>query len=346
MKKPVFNGLFLHLRQLNEKTKAKQTFMKPKKQHYVPQFILKNFAYGKNEQIWVFDKRNGKRFCSSIKDSACENYFYETSDDIPDVGMEEKLSQIEGANSKIFRKIISEESLENLSSTEHKFLCLFTAIQFLRTKTIREEIKTTNDLLVAWFENDGISIDNVENLEKMTVEDISNAHVHCLNSEAIKLLPHFLDKTLSLVKAPKGSRFFISDNPITRRNHFPIEHRGNNGVASEGIEIHFPISFNLCLVFLCSKTTEIIKNVINEELQRSKMGIGFPIDISEHIKFIDDLNDPKSTSINVENVLFYNSLQVIQSSRFIYSNEDDFELVEDMLKTNPEVKFSPEIVSN
>jgi len=68
--------------------------MKPKKQHYVPQFILRNFAYGKSKKIWVFDKRNGKSFSSSVKNSACENYFYETSEDIPPIGMEAKLSQI------------------------------------------------------------------------------------------------------------------------------------------------------------------------------------------------------------------------------------------------------------
>lgn len=281
-----------------------------------------------------------------MKDSACENYFYETSGDIPEIGMEEKLSQIEGVSSTIFRKIISEESLENLSSIEHEFLCLFTTIQLIRTKPAREQIKAMNDLLVAWFENDGISIDDVENLEKMTEEDVSNTHVLNLKSLAGRLVPHVLNKTLLLVKAPKGSRFFISDNPIALHNHFPREGRGNDGLSLKGIEIHFPISSKLCLVFLCSEIIEIIKHKVEAEQQRRKMGVGFPIDISESLKFIDDLTNPKSKSLSVENVIFHNSLQIIQSSRFIYSNENDFELIEDMLKTNPEVKFSPEIISN
>ncbi|MEI7996972.1 MAG: DUF4238 domain-containing protein [Methylococcaceae bacterium] len=320
--------------------------MKPKKQHYVPQFILRNFACGKSKKIWVFDKRNGKSFCSSVKNSACENYFYETSEDFASIGMEETLSKIEGFSSAIFQKITSEESLENLLSLEHKFLCLFTTIQLIRTKTAREQIKTMNDLLVSWVENSGFSIDDVENLEKMTEEDVSNAHILDLKNLVSSLVPHVLDKSLSLVKAPKGSVFFISDNPITLHNHFPREGRGNKGLNLKGIEIHFPISFKLCLVFLCSETTEMIKNKVDAELQRRRVGMGFPVDISEPLKFVDGLNDPKSKSIKSENVLFHNSLQVIQSSRFIYSNKNIFELVEDMLKTNPEVKFSPEIISN
>jgi len=203
-----------------------------------------------------------------------------------------------------------------------------------------------NDLLVSWIENNGFSVDDVENLEKMTAEDVSNTHILDLKNLTRRLVPHVLNKTLSLVKAPKESIFFISDNPIALHNHFPREGLGNNGLSLKGIEIHFPISSKLCLVFLCSETTEMIKDKIDTELQRRKMGMDFPVDISEPLKFIDGLNDPKSKSINIENVLFHNSLQVIQSSRFIYANKNNFELVEDMLKTNPEVKFSPEIISN
>jgi len=30
-----------------------------KNQHYVPQFLLKNFTVGKKSQLWVFDKKTG-----------------------------------------------------------------------------------------------------------------------------------------------------------------------------------------------------------------------------------------------------------------------------------------------
>jgi hypothetical protein len=50
-----------------------------KKQHYVPQFLLRRFGTGKKnrEKIWVLDKLTGKVFQSSVKDVGHENNFYE-----------------------------------------------------------------------------------------------------------------------------------------------------------------------------------------------------------------------------------------------------------------------------
>ena len=52
---------------------------KAKKQHYVPQFLLKKFAFRKKPtaQVWVMDKLKEKCFLSSTKDIAHENRFYE-----------------------------------------------------------------------------------------------------------------------------------------------------------------------------------------------------------------------------------------------------------------------------
>ena len=51
---------------------------KPKKQHYVPQFLLRNFAIGQKSKakLWVLDKRKGNVYQSSVHDVAHENLFY------------------------------------------------------------------------------------------------------------------------------------------------------------------------------------------------------------------------------------------------------------------------------
>jgi len=41
-------------------------------QHYVPQFLLKQFTSGKKPQVWVFDKTTGKKFKSHVKNVASE----------------------------------------------------------------------------------------------------------------------------------------------------------------------------------------------------------------------------------------------------------------------------------
>lgn len=51
-----------------------------KNQHYVPQFVLRNFvASGKKKYIYVFDKLHEKKFKTGIKNIGAENAFYISS---------------------------------------------------------------------------------------------------------------------------------------------------------------------------------------------------------------------------------------------------------------------------
>src|SRR5207249_1516181 len=48
-----------------------------KTQHYVPQFLLKNFAVAEREQIHVFDKREERAFRAHVRRVAAENGLYD-----------------------------------------------------------------------------------------------------------------------------------------------------------------------------------------------------------------------------------------------------------------------------
>jgi uncharacterized protein YjiS (DUF1127 family) len=52
-----------------------------KKQHYVPQFLLRKFACfrKKRAEVWVLDKKSVQKFKSSVQDIGHENYFYEAT---------------------------------------------------------------------------------------------------------------------------------------------------------------------------------------------------------------------------------------------------------------------------
>lgn len=96
----------------------------PKKHHYVPQFILSNFSFGKKRNIYVFDKQKGSVFPSSIENAASENYFYKDDGLNYDKNTETKLSELESLCTPIFEKIVKEESLASVSSYEHGTICL------------------------------------------------------------------------------------------------------------------------------------------------------------------------------------------------------------------------------
>lgn len=48
-----------------------------KQQHYVPKLLLRGFAEGPNEQVYVFDKATDRAFRTSIRNIAGEVGFYD-----------------------------------------------------------------------------------------------------------------------------------------------------------------------------------------------------------------------------------------------------------------------------
>jgi len=97
-----------------------------------------------------------------------------------------------------------------------------------------------------------------------------------------------------------NKKFYTSDNPIVRQNTINRNpHRGTLGINSDGIEIYFPLSPSLVLCLFCERAYSWLKE--------------------------------KRMPSNAENIENVNSLQVIYSDRFVFSSQNDFELVEDMI---------------
>ena len=85
-----------------------------KKQHYVPQFYLRNFTSDDNK-LWVFDREKKEYYHSAPKDICFEKFLYETpwEDANPKLGkyvlenqIEDYFAEKEGEYSSLLRKII------------------------------------------------------------------------------------------------------------------------------------------------------------------------------------------------------------------------------------------------
>lgn len=320
---------------------------RPKKHHYVPQFVLKNFCVGKKKRIYVFDKKNSSVFASHIRDVAHENSFYQDDSLEYEIDTESKLATLESECAPIIKKIVSEESIKNVGKFEHALLCLLTTVQLSRTKNTRNYLASTNQLMADWLRRSGIDPNkDVENFREQTKSEINESSINILRTVPGELAGHLLDKECRLLKCPKGESFYISDHPIAMHNHYPRPGRGNLGIGLKGIEIHFPLSSKLCLIFMCADTiNEIRKRVYDHNIKISQ-GTAFPIDMSEPEEFINDIDRKVTKVLKPENVEFHNSLQVSQSSRFVYSKDKEFELAKDMLKTNPELSQPNELYSD
>ncbi|MCL1493478.1 MAG: DUF4238 domain-containing protein [Pseudanabaena sp. Salubria-1] len=109
-----------------------------KNHHYVPQYLLKNFGFGKKKsQIYVFNKTTNNFFPSSITKAGSENYFNSFQHKNKEINFEEVFQNIDNIGSKIIQKIINEKSISSLNQKDLSDLSMVVAVQLFRTKIRR-----------------------------------------------------------------------------------------------------------------------------------------------------------------------------------------------------------------
>lgn len=271
-----------------------------KNQHYVPQFLLKNFSSRGKKFIWAYDKNEKYSIKNQIKERpikkvASEEYFYDQNVNSEIGSYEYELQKAEDATAPIIEKIIETKKIIDLSDEERRTLSFFITLQNLRTKG--KLLKTETSM---------------ENLSKQLKD---KANIEAPNIDYKKIWFSMLEKSISFYEilmnkvwmlSESNNSFLISDNPVTLQNTTDIsEIRGTLGLDSFGIEIYLPLSPSLTLCLFCEKYFE--KN-------------GY------HKKYIpNSICEPDY----IENL---NLLQIVYSERFIFSHKNEFELVKKQLK--------------
>jgi len=269
-----------------------------------------------------------------VVDVAHENHFYNDEEANYEIDTESKLAVIESECAPIISKIISDESIKDVNDFEKGLLSLFTTIQMSRTNNVREFLAVFNKEIAGWARESGIDPNkDIENFQEQTEDEIKKSSIDILRTIPGDLAKELNEKELALIKSPKGENFYISDHPVVMHNYYPRPGRGNLGIGLRGIEIHFPITPRLCLIFLCNKVVSEIRHKIKDQSMRMLFGKEFPVDMTEIQQFLNDTNNKNTRLLKPENVEFHNSLQVSQSSRFLYSKNNDFELAKDILKS-------------
>lgn len=271
-----------------------------KNQHYVPQFLLKNFSSRGNKFIWAYDKNEKYSLKNQIKERpikkvASEEYFYDQFKNNEIGSYEYALQQAEDATAPIIEKIIETRNIIDLSVEERKTVSFFITLQNLRTKGMLLQTETS-----------------MKTFSKQ-LKDKANIEVPKIDSK--KIWFSMLEKATSFYEilmnkvwmlSESNDSFLISDNPVTLQNTTDVSKiRGTLGLDSFGIEIYLPLSPSLTLCLFCEKLFE------NSGYNK---------------KYIPNLIcEPE----NVENT---NSLQIAYSERFIFSHKNEFELAQKQLK--------------
>lgn len=222
-----------------------------KLEHYVPQCYLRSFVIKpKKHSVHCFDKTKPASFVVNIRNVASESRFYDLADDAEQI-IEKVFADIESRFMPVHRKILDCRKLSQLTEEERISLAVFTTSQELRTREHRESIKDMarqgRDILF----KEGVS----EELKKRynidswgTEEDAKAVHLLSLGNVS-RFADILLQMKWILFVNCTPYPIWTSDHPINRYNSIDARPRGNLGLLCKGIEIHFPLSPQMVLVF-------------------------------------------------------------------------------------------------
>jgi len=221
------------------------------KQHYVPQFYLKNFG----EQLHAFDKKTGRKFSTISKNIAMGKNFY--GGEISGApSIEQALSKIESGFSGAIHELIQKENYQLLSDESKIKIHNFLALQYIRTPAHRKEIvEMYNYVLNEIAKSKGIKDHSI----KLSEQGEIGTHLKSIVDYPLfgMLIGHMKFVTM-INKTPIP--FWISDNPVCFDNFVPSA-GGNRGIISTGIQIHLPVTPKIMLVALDPEFFEHLESV-------------------------------------------------------------------------------------
>ncbi len=264
------------------------------KQHYVPQFLLRKFCSSDDKHIWCFDKiwmKSENKFISGV---AFEKHFYDQVQGQKEDSLEYLFQKAETDAAPIILKIIEKKDLNSLTIDEKTVISLFITLQLNRTKSALKNTERQTENFIEPIKNLAIELNTKLDFEQIIPKQL---WFSMLMKTPVLCVP-LTNKIWVLFESNK--KFYTSDNPVVLQNTKNSNpHRGTLGINSDGIEIYFPLNPSLVLCLLCERTYGLLTEK----------------------KMLCDAD-------NIENI---NSLQVIYSEQYIFSSQNDFELVADMI---------------
>jgi hypothetical protein len=289
-----------------------------KKHHYVPQVMLRQFGFGKN-QIMVFDKYRSKHFPSSIIDAGAENHFNTIQVNGERLNFESIFQKYDDDFAEIQDKLLNNGGTNKLGLSHRARLLEILAVQMSRTKLYRSNFasiakqlkKRMPEICAGELDVATLSDNDTRKIALSSLGDIS------------ELVSAIDGKVGFLIQANESKQFIISDNPLVFHNTFPY---GHLGLSSPGIEIYLPLSTDITLALYCPsiiRKLELAVHPASEIDSKQKsiyQGIIYGLKIGEPV------------SLGESTTEFLNSLQVSQSTRFLYGNApSDFDLAKKIL---------------
>lgn len=272
------------------------------KDHFVPQFLLRNFAIEKDRKrsglVFIYNKFKPPRERSIKKHAGNELDFYlgkHAITKLPTKISDDVYKEIEKSKNApaVVKKVLEQDGVLSLNFKEESILATLVAHQLTRTRKFRKLINKTISYLLL---HDLISIDElgdkqkikeiiVENKHKITAKDIRNDtlikkyklegtrgwELFIAIQVAELIVEEIYQKNLHTIVSPKGHYFVISDSPvcIIGRNDDLLEVSSLWDFSrNDGYSFILPISPKKAIVFgnVYERYKQIKDNKLSESL--------------------------------------------------------------------------------
>jgi hypothetical protein len=292
---------------------------KVKNQHYVPRLYLKNFANPSNQAFFSFNKQFKKAKTSSVAESAQEEFFYDLhpstlqnpQDDVQWV--EKRFGEIESKFKPQLDEFISCAAKGSVTSVLADRIAVFAVLQWLRTNSHRltamEVDKKTNQALV----NQLYAMNHSEippAKYKQGEGYAPSLHAQSIfDSESLLMKAGSLRNLLWVIGHNNTEHlFYTSDTPVARRANCEINGAPAVGIFDPGAEYTFPLTSKFILLMM---DRHAFPDLQKYELKT----IGLPPEVIER----------------------YNSMQVMCSTKYVFCQENDFDLAKRICNEHPEI---------
>ncbi len=296
-----------------------------KKQHYVPQFYLKNFAIHKKSgeySIRCYNKELDTLYNSNITQEAMERYFYEKNDP-PEI--ENYFSHLEGLHATIYQKIINDQSIEHLTLYDKLMMCHYIIIQNERTRSARTRNIQAYKLVYKHFEDEEgfppFESFSEEDKKKLLEGGAARGQINIMFNpvEMEDGTIHYLIETVNkmtelgwiLLKNKLKYEFYTSDHPvcvhIPENKRLAIRGFGSQIYIVDGVEIYFPLMPRLCLILYDKKNSSY-------------------------------KNSPLSRIIIQEELDFINTQIIAMAHRTVFTKTNDFKFVRECVEEHKDLK--------
>ncbi len=317
-----------------------------KVQHYVPQFLLKNFGNGKKDQLYVFDKRSGRTFSTNARNIAAESRFYDFEVAGQKLSLEPGLSLIETKAKPIIHRILDADSLTKLTEQDRALLSVFFSVQFIRTRHVKEQFHSLSTQLGEHMRrrarNEG-ELEAVEEYVRIPDENEKNVQMARFVIEAPnQFAGHFANKAWVLLRTDRKTPFQIGDHPLAMQNMNDMRPYGNLGLAVPGIEIYFPLSPTRAIALWCPTLVEMFRQRVQD---KERHAAPYRLHELRDAQAIDEtwaaINHGVPLLYKPENVQNFNSLQIRFAERYVMSSMENFDLARSMIADHPHMRTGP-----